>query len=105
MPPLAFAGADDIQAGSAFHVNYSVSYELSQGLRIGLAGYYLKQLKRDRIDGHAQINSGEKIHGLGPGLMWQHKNMLLTVNSYLEFGAENRTEGYKIVARYAWLFP
>lgn len=99
-----FSGISDIQAGSAFHMNYSVSYETSPGFRIGLAGYYLDQLSRDRIDGQSQVDSGEKFHGIGPGFMWQRQDALLTVNSYIEFGAENHTEGYKLVVRYAWFF-
>ncbi len=102
--PLAFNGADDIQAGSAFHANYAVSREVRPGFRVGISGYYLNQMTRDRIDGQSQLRSGEKLHGIGPGIHWKHKNTILNLDSFVDWGAENRPEGYRIAFRYAWLF-
>jgi hypothetical protein len=96
--------ANDTQAGEVFHMNYAASYATSDHFRVGISGYYLNQMSRDRIDGRSVSNSGEKVYGLGPGFMWKRPGGILTVNSYVEFGAENRPEGYKLVARYAWLF-
>ncbi len=98
-------GVDDIQAGSAFHINYAASYQVMPKLRIGLAGYYLQQLNDDKINGISQANSQERVFSIGPGLQYKHSGGLFDFNTYFEFGAENRPEGYRIVARYSWILP
>jgi hypothetical protein len=36
-----------VQPGQAFHMNYAISYEVTSGIRVGLNGYWLKQLTDD----------------------------------------------------------
>jgi len=98
-------GADDIQPGSAFHMNYAASYRATENLRLGVAGYYLKQLSDDQIDGVSQAMSKEEVFAIGPGLQYKTKGGVFNLNSYFESGAENRPEGYRLVARYSWIFP
>ena len=96
--------ADDIQPGTAFHMNYALSYEVWPKVRLGLAGYYLKQLTEDRIDGVKQPASKAGIFAIGPGLRYRTKGGFFNLNSYFESGATNRPQGYRILVRYAWLF-
>ena len=97
--------ADRIQAGQAIHFNGAVSYAFTPRVRVGLAGYYLKQMTNQKIDGRTESGSKERVAGIGLGLTLQHDNGLtLTLNSYVEFGAENRTEGTRLVLRLAKVF-
>ena len=43
-------GVDSVQPGQAVHLNYSISHELLDDFRIGIAGYYLRQILDDRIE-------------------------------------------------------
>lgn len=94
----------DTQAGTAFHMNFATGYALTPQLHLGVAGYYLKQLSDDKIDGVRQANSREQVFGIGPALQYFTKGGMFELNAYVESEAENRTEGNKIVARYRWLF-
>jgi hypothetical protein len=102
--PNPALGADDIQPGQAFHMNYSASYKVTENLRLGIAGYYLKQLTDDKIDGVSQAGSREQVFGIGPGLHYQRQGGIFDLNAYYESEAENRPESHRIVARYSWLF-
>ena len=75
-----------------------------QWVRIGLAGYYLNQLSEDKIDGVKQRDSKERVAAFGPGLRYGSNSGFLNLNGFYEFGAENRTQGYRVVLRYAWFF-
>jgi hypothetical protein len=44
--PFAGLGANSVQPGQAFHMNYSVSYEVITHVRVGFNGYWLQQLTR-----------------------------------------------------------
>lgn len=92
--------AHSIQPGSVLHSNWAVSYEVTSGLRLGVAGYYLKQLEDDEINGHKLHDSKEQVIGYGPGAMYKNGNNIFYVNAYWESGAENRGQGNRIELRY-----
>jgi hypothetical protein len=79
--PLAIESA---RAGQTFWLNYAASYEVVKTLHVGVNGYYLKQLTRDRFNqvkppagpgGHtsgAQFGEGkQQVFGVGPGIFWE----------------------------------
>ena len=96
--------ADSIQPGQAFHLNYALSYEILDGLRAGVAGYYLNQITADRVEDHKMDHSKEKVFAIGPGLMFSKKRFFLYLNAFYETGAENRPEGMKISLRFSKVF-
>lgn len=96
--------ADSIQPGQAFHLNYALSYEILDGLRAGIAGYYLNQITTDKVEDHKMDHSKEKIFAIGPGLMFSKKRFFLYLNTFYETGAENRPEGMKISLRFSKVF-
>lgn len=102
--PNPLLNADSIQPGTATHLNFAMSYAVLPDLRLGLAGYYLSQLSEDRIDGVRQQDSKESVSSIGPGLHYRNGDEFFNLNSYYEFNAHNRAEGYRILARYAWLW-
>jgi anthranilate 1,2-dioxygenase (deaminating, decarboxylating) large subunit len=99
----------DIQAGQAIHFNYAVAYAVTQSLRLGVAGYYLKQLEEDDYSGPAppgiEDDSEEEVFAIGPGLVW-HINPDLTFMGAInwETEAENRPEGVRSTLRLIWKF-
>lgn len=102
--PFAGLGAGTVQPGQAFHANYAASYEVIKGVRLGINGYAVQQLTEDKIDGHSQTNSQERVFGIGPGIKWSDNGLSLYLNSYFETGAENRPEGTKVVFRLSKVF-
>jgi hypothetical protein len=102
--PSAPFHADHIQPGQAFHLNYALSYEILDGFRAGIAGYYLQQTTADKVESHKRDHSKEKVFAIGPGLMFSKKGFFLYLNTFYETRAENRPEGIKISVRCSKVF-
>lgn len=104
-PNRAFAGASDTQAGQAIHLNFATAYQILPMLRIGINGYYLKQVTDLKVDGDNVDNTREQVLGIGPGLLWHiSKNAHLFFNAYFESQAENRPEGERYNLRLVYHF-
>jgi len=99
--PSPVLGAKKSQAGQAMHMNFATSYALNNNWRLGFAGYYLKQLTEDKLDGRSIVNSKEQILGFGPGLKYSNKGHFVYINYFTETAAEDRSEGSKFSIRYA----
>ncbi|MDO8721362.1 MAG: transporter [Syntrophales bacterium] len=102
--PFVGIGAGDIQPGQAFHFNYAASYEVVKGVRLGINGYFLQQLTEDKVDGHSQSNSKERVFSIGPGIQFRGNGVSLYINGYFETGAENRPEGTRVNFRISKVF-
>ncbi len=105
-PNRAFIGADDTQAGQAVHGNFALGYEMVPNrFRVGLNGYYLKQISDTKVDGDDVEDRKEQVLGLGPGAVYHHsKNQHVFMNIFAETLSENRTEGTRITLRYVHHF-
>jgi hypothetical protein len=104
--PHPMKGADEYQAGQAIHVNFASEYEvLEKRLRLGLNGYYLKQITDDEADGKDVQDSKEQVLGFGPGaVLHLDQNNHFFCNFYFEAAAEDRSEGLALVFRYVHHF-
>ena len=99
-------GAHDTRAGQAFHMNFAMAYAvIPNRLRVGINGYYLKQLTKMELNGDSLSNTEEKVFGIGPGLVYHFsKNDHLFFNMYFESNVENRSEGNRFNVRWVHHF-
>jgi len=99
-------GANDTRAGQAIHLNFATAYEiLPKRLRLGVNGYYLKQVNDTQKNGVDIPDSKEQVFGIGPGAVYHFsKDVHLFINAYFESMAENRPEGERVNVRLVYHF-
>jgi hypothetical protein len=97
---------DDIRGGQAIHANLATAWEvLSQRLRVGLNGYFLKQITDTEVDSHRVHGRKEQVFALGPGLVYHFSQKRhLFVNTFFEFETKNRPEGSRFNVRFVQHF-
>jgi len=96
---------DDTQAGQAIHANFAIAcMVLPNKLRIGLNGYFLKQITASEVDG-SDGSDRERVLGIGPGAVYHiSREDHLFLNTYYETAVENRPQGYRINLRWVHHF-
>jgi hypothetical protein len=99
-------GAHDTRAGQAIHMNFAMAYEvIPHRLRLGIDGYYLKQVTDTQMNGKDMSGTKEQVWGIGPGLVYHFsKDDHLFFNTFFETGAENRPEGDRFTLRWVHHF-
>lgn len=105
-PNRTLGATANSQAGQAIHINFASAYEIiPHRLRIGLNGYYLKQISDTQVDGNDVSGRREKVLGIGPGLVFHYsKDLHFFINTYFESEAENRPEGQRYNFRMVYHF-
>jgi anthranilate 1,2-dioxygenase (deaminating, decarboxylating) large subunit len=105
-PHPLFGAVDDTQPGQAIHLNFASALEvLPKRLRVGINGYYLKQITYAERDGHKVSGLKERVLGIGPGAVWHFsRDDHFFVNLYVETFAEYRPEGLRLNLRYTHHF-
>ena len=98
----------DRTPGQDFHMDFNVSYGLNPNLRVGLSGYYYRQVTNDKFHGKDKYPAplkaaldtieGEQgqVWALGPGIWYRHGKIMATLRSQFEFEAKNHPEGYNV---------
>ncbi|MDH0563738.1 SphA family protein [Acinetobacter courvalinii] len=104
-PNYSFGAADDLQAGQALHGNFESSYAVTPQLRLGINGYWLKQMTDTQVDGENVKGRREQVWAIGPGAMYSFSaHDHLVANAYFEQDAENRPQGSSVIFRYVHHF-
>ncbi|BAP45059.1 signal peptide [Pseudomonas sp. StFLB209] len=104
-PLRSLGDIDDVQAGQALHANFTTEYAVTEHLRLGINGYWLKQISDSRFDGHDVSGRREKVWAIGPGVMYSFSpHDHLFANAYFEQDVENRPEGSRLQVRYVHHF-
>ncbi len=98
----------DLQPGMCYNFNYSIMKTvdfISPRLRLGIVGYYEKQLTEDQLDDSDMNNSKEQVFAIGPAIHYITKGgVVISLKNYFESKAENRPEGVKFVGRIVFRF-
>ena len=114
--PTVYGVEVDRDPGQEFHVDYSVSYGVSKALRLGINGYYYYQTTDDSYDLNDTIPAPvqellkadegyrSQVFAIGPGIWYNYKNMFFELRNQWEMGAQNKTEGYNIWAKFTYAF-
>jgi len=105
-PNRGFAGAGKTQAGQAINANFAMDYTMVPNrFKVGINGYYLKQISDTKMDGNCVPGRKEQVLGIGPGFLYSFsQDAHLFFNSYYETAAENRPEGTRINFRFVYHF-
>ena len=107
----------DRTPGQEFHFDWCVSYAVRPNLRIGLTGYYYRQVKDDDFDfddfsgppalraalEDLEDNQG-RVWAIGPGLWYQHKRLFISLRTQFEFDAHEMTEGQNVWFKLGYVF-
>ena len=95
----------NVQPGQVFHFNYSFEYEFFKNFRGAVAGYYLKQITDDDVNGQTISNSKEQVFAIGPAVFWAaSQNFFIGLKTQWESSVENRPEGNRTTFRMTYKF-
>jgi hypothetical protein len=90
--------ATNIQPGQAVHINGAASVAIVPALRVGVAGYFLRQITDSKANGQSVPGSQEQVAALGPGFLASVGALQFVANVYGEFAVENRPRGTRASA-------
>lgn len=96
-PPIPGMNYQNGQAGQIIYDNFAASYSVAKNLDLGVDGYALQQLTRDRTNGVAVPHSLEEEVYVGPGLHVRFDDAnSVNLNSYLKVVSKGAVSGLQL---------
>jgi len=83
----------DYKSGQNFHLDYSVGYGINDNLRVGVAGFFWKDLTDDEINGHRISDSRGQVLAIGPAIAFSFDRLTLSLKAEFETMVKNRPQG------------
>lgn len=114
--PTVYGVNVDRKPGQEFHFDYSASYAITKNLRLGISGYYYRQMTDDDFDIDSNIappvqellrqdeGNRSRVFAVGPGVQYKYKNMFFELRSQWEMEARNKTEGQANWFKFTYAF-
>lgn len=98
----------EVKAGQAVWANFTASYQVLPQLRVGLNGYWFRQITDDKLNGQRDPVGAIAARGvrstdlsLGPGALWTvDRNNLVFVNVYQPVRLRNASGGFHMNLRW-----
>lgn len=96
------------RTGNVFNFDWQAMTFVSEDIRVGVQGYFVRQLQADTLDSDGTPKNGQarsqlareqgskaSVNAIGPAVAWLKNGgeMLIEAKFVKEFGAKNRTEG------------
>nr|WP_063571708.1 transporter [Luteibacter rhizovicinus] len=93
--------ATHYRSGQLFHVDYSLTFPVSDALRLGVNGYLIKQTTDDREHGARAGPDGSRgrVFAFGPAAQYRFGKASLDFKLVKEFAVRNRAEGSSLWAK------
>ncbi|MGF6933576.1 hypothetical protein OKW41_002715 [Paraburkholderia sp. UCT70] len=88
-------------SGNLFHFDYSASYAVTPAARVGISGYFIKQMTDDVQNGQSVAGDGFRgqVFAMGPGLRYQFSKVSVEARVVKEFFVRNRPAGEAVWAK------
>lgn len=98
--------ATNYKSGRLFHLDYAASLPLSAEARLGIEGYYMKQMTDDVQNGLRVGADGFRgqVFAIGPAFSYQFKSFSVEAKWLRESQVRNRTEGNALWAKIVYKF-
>lgn len=81
------------KAGQAFHADYAFGYEITRNQRIGVVGYYWKDITDDKIGGQEISDSRGQVFSFGPAYSLNWNKAIISLKTQFETAVKNRPQG------------
>jgi hypothetical protein len=96
--PGAAGSRTYLSPGQEFHFDYAVAYALCKAkaphqFRVGATGYFYQQITDDETGFGNVRNDKGRVLGIGPGLWWSYKKLIVEAHTAFETAVKNRPEG------------
>lgn len=93
------------RSGQELVVDYAAGYNFNRNLRLGVTGYWLKQLTDDKGSGVADDGNRGQALAFGPSINWRfNTGSELSVSYQKETHVKNRAEGANLWLNFATRF-
>ncbi len=85
--------SDVYQTGQAVHLDYLVSYAVTQNLKLGVTGWFWEGLEDDELNGKRLKGSRDRERAVGPAVRFQDGKFSVLAKWVAPITADNRIAG------------